>query len=117
MPFKPPKVVFKNIPWHPFVCPNTGKICCDIFTTEWSPALTMEKVIISILSLLSENRLPTNETGYNIEAAAEIGLKYSSFYDHARQLAENNHYKQQNLYKDEEKPPPNNPEDKKKNDS
>lgn len=53
IPWRPPKVTFKNIPWHPFVCPNTGQLCCDILTNNWSPALSLEKVILSILSLLS----------------------------------------------------------------
>lgn len=76
-PHKAPNVKFITIPCHPFVCPKTGKICCDIFTNNWSPSLTICTVLLSIISLLSETKLPEDEPGLNMEAAAEMSLKYS----------------------------------------
>ena len=52
-PFCPPKVRFVTRIFHCNVSPSGG-ICIDILKDEWSPALTMCKVIMSISSLLSE---------------------------------------------------------------
>ena len=52
-PFKPPSCKFTTRVYHPNINANGG-ICISIFKTEWSPALTIEKVLISISSLLTD---------------------------------------------------------------
>lgn len=67
-PFDSPEVTFigNNIPVHPHVYSN-GHICLSILTDDWSPALSVQSVCLSIASMLSscrEKKPPPDNTLY-----------------------------------------------------
>eukprot|EP00112_Aurelia_sp_Birch-Aquarium-sp1_P009761 Seg212.4 transcript_id=Seg212.4/GoldUCD/mRNA.D3Y31 product="Ubiquitin-conjugating enzyme E2 W" protein_id=Seg212.4/GoldUCD/D3Y31 len=67
-PFDSPQVVFvgSNIPVHPHVYSN-GHICLSILTEDWTPAMSVTSVCLSIVSMLSsctEKKLPPDNMIY-----------------------------------------------------
>ncbi|KAM7369962.1 hypothetical protein PAMP_011249 [Pampus punctatissimus] len=66
-----PIVMFtgENIPVHPHVYSN-GHICLSILTEDWSPALSVQSVCLSIISMLSSCKEKA--------AGSKLGLNHSA---------------------------------------
>ena len=87
-PFRPPTITFQTRVFHPNINAQGG-ICLDILKTEWSPALSIGKVLLSISSLLTDPNpkdplvpdiaqlYETNRHEYN-RIARDYTLRYAS---------------------------------------
>jgi len=52
-PLEPPKLKFRTPIFHPNVS-SQGDICLDVLKSQWSPALSLQKVLLSLSSLLTD---------------------------------------------------------------
>eukprot|EP00931_Biecheleriopsis_adriatica_P055773 TRINITY_DN33043_c0_g1_i1.p1 TRINITY_DN33043_c0_g1~~TRINITY_DN33043_c0_g1_i1.p1 ORF type:complete len:216 (+),score=32.01 TRINITY_DN33043_c0_g1_i1:44-691(+) len=75
-PMEPPKLKFRTPIFHPNVS-NSGDICLDVLKNHWSPALTLQKVLLSLSSLLTDPNFgdPLNGT------ASQLFRKNRAGYD------------------------------------
>nr|GAT43344.1 predicted protein [Mycena chlorophos] len=53
-PFSAPKITLKTRIYHMNINSDMGNICLDILKNNWSPALSLFKVILSLSSLLTD---------------------------------------------------------------
>ncbi|RMZ81529.1 hypothetical protein DV737_g2447, partial [Chaetothyriales sp. CBS 132003] len=97
-PLNPPKMKFLGEIWHPNVYAN-GEVCISILhppgddpnhyesaSERWSPIQSVEKILISVMSMLAE---PNDESPANVEAAKMWRERRSEFEQRVRQGSQN----------------------------
>ena len=81
-PFDSPEVIFvgEHIPIHPHVYSN-GHICLSILTDDWSPALSVQAVCLSIVSMLAsaKEKVTNSETNEQTDRQKNKMFTFSTY--------------------------------------
>ncbi|KAI6120826.1 ubiquitin-conjugating enzyme e2-24 kDa [Pisolithus croceorrhizus] len=80
-PYRPLQMKFITKVYHPNISSVSGAICVDILRDQWHPALTVEKVLLSVQSLLSS---PEASDSLDTEALHHFIADKCSFEETAR---------------------------------
>jgi len=80
-PYHPADMKFITKVYHPNVSSASGAICLDIINDTWSPAFTLEAMLMSVQSLLSS---PEPNNPQDVEIAEHYKTNRQSFEETAR---------------------------------
>ncbi|KAI8642351.1 ubiquitin conjugating enzyme 1 [Parasitella parasitica] len=75
-PFTPPDIKFITRVFHPNVSSQTGAICLDVLKSNWSPAMTLRLILMSIQALLES---PDPSSPQDFEVAEVFTSNKSAF--------------------------------------
>jgi ubiquitin-conjugating enzyme E2 D/E len=84
-PFMPPEFRLRTRIFHPNISPN-GSVCMDILNDNWSAAYSVDKILLSFVSLLYN---PTPDDPFNPEAAQHYHFDRERYNQIAREWTQN----------------------------